>query len=196
MADTGAPHFIPFADPTDLVRDWPALSEDVADAVAAGLTAAGNAGIGSNVVSTTKTDVFTTASTSFTALTGLSATITPTSATSKILVTATVMVGANSNNIGYLQLLRGASDLIVADSPGSRTASWTGFMANFASAGFVVAPQTVTFLDSPSTTAATTYSVNIRVNGGTWYVNRSEQDENNADNVRGVSTITAIEVAA
>jgi hypothetical protein len=41
MADTGAPWNIPFAEPSDLVRDWPALSEDVADAVAAGLTAAG-----------------------------------------------------------------------------------------------------------------------------------------------------------
>jgi hypothetical protein len=41
MADTGAPWFIPYAEPADLVRDWPGLSEDVADAVAAGLTAAG-----------------------------------------------------------------------------------------------------------------------------------------------------------
>ena len=41
MADTGAPWNIPFAEPTDLVRDWPDLSEDVANAVAAGLDAAG-----------------------------------------------------------------------------------------------------------------------------------------------------------
>lgn len=39
MADTGAPWEIPYAEPGDLVRDWPALSEDVADAVADGLTA-------------------------------------------------------------------------------------------------------------------------------------------------------------
>jgi hypothetical protein len=38
MPDTGAPWSIPYAEPSDLVRDWPALSEDVADAVAAGLT--------------------------------------------------------------------------------------------------------------------------------------------------------------
>jgi hypothetical protein len=41
MADTGAPWNIPFAEPSDLVRDWPALSEDVADAVAAGLSSTG-----------------------------------------------------------------------------------------------------------------------------------------------------------
>jgi hypothetical protein len=37
MADTGAPYFIPFAEPTDLVRDWPELSEDVALAIVAAL---------------------------------------------------------------------------------------------------------------------------------------------------------------
>jgi hypothetical protein len=37
MPDTGAPWNIPYAAPSDLVRDWPALSEDVAEAVADGL---------------------------------------------------------------------------------------------------------------------------------------------------------------
>jgi hypothetical protein len=40
MPDTGAPWNIPYAAPADLVRDWPALSEDVAEAVADGLEAA------------------------------------------------------------------------------------------------------------------------------------------------------------
>jgi hypothetical protein len=37
MPDTGAPYFIPFAAPSDLVRDWPDLSEDVALAIVAAL---------------------------------------------------------------------------------------------------------------------------------------------------------------
>jgi hypothetical protein len=37
VADTGAPYFIPFAEPTNLVRDWPDLSEDVALAIVAAL---------------------------------------------------------------------------------------------------------------------------------------------------------------
>jgi hypothetical protein len=40
MPDTGAPWNIPYAAPADLVRDWPALSEDVAEAIADGLSAA------------------------------------------------------------------------------------------------------------------------------------------------------------
>jgi hypothetical protein len=33
MADTGAPFSVPFVEPSDLVRDWPGISEDVADKV-------------------------------------------------------------------------------------------------------------------------------------------------------------------
>lgn len=33
MSDTGAPYNIPFADPADTVRTWPALSQNVAEAV-------------------------------------------------------------------------------------------------------------------------------------------------------------------
>ena len=40
MADTGAPHFIPYVEPTDLVREYPAADEAQALAGAAGLTAA------------------------------------------------------------------------------------------------------------------------------------------------------------
>ena len=52
MADTGAPWSIPYAEPADLVRDWPALSEDVADAVAAGLTLVNNFNAQSTITAT------------------------------------------------------------------------------------------------------------------------------------------------
>jgi hypothetical protein len=89
MADTGNPWFIPFAEPSDLVRDWPALSSAVGTAVAAGLTQA-NIAIGPNVVSTLKNDTFSTSSTSFVAVTGLAASITPSSTSSKVLVIVTL----------------------------------------------------------------------------------------------------------
>jgi len=40
MADTGSPWFIPYVEPGDLVRDYPAASEALGTAIAAGLTAA------------------------------------------------------------------------------------------------------------------------------------------------------------
>lgn len=41
MADTGAPWNIPYVEPADLVRNYPAANELMADAIAAGLSAAG-----------------------------------------------------------------------------------------------------------------------------------------------------------
>jgi hypothetical protein len=37
MPDTGAPYFIPYVEPTDLVRDYPGASEDLALAIVAAL---------------------------------------------------------------------------------------------------------------------------------------------------------------
>ena len=60
--------------------------------------------------------------------------------------------------------------------------------------------ETVVYLDSPATTSATTYSVQVAeldVSASpSIYVNRSGVDSNSADFVRGSSSITAIEVAA
>ena len=52
------------------------------------------AGIGSNVVSVTKTDTFSTTANGFTVPTGMTVAITPSSATAKILVIVTISMGA------------------------------------------------------------------------------------------------------
>ena len=65
-------------------------------------------------------------------------------------------------------------------------------------AGYNVFYQTVDFLDSPNTTSATTYKVTARgwnTQAGNFYINRSEQDSDTANFVRGISTITAMEIA-
>jgi hypothetical protein len=183
MPDTGAPWNIPYAAPADLVRDWPDLSEDVANAVAAGLSAAGNAGIGSNVVSTTKLDAFSTSSGTFVAVTGLSATITPSSATAKVLVLVTINNGQGNFNTRY-NLMRGATAISQSTTP--------TFTTQFHDAGGTVTfSSAFSFLDSPATTSATAYSIEMATTG-TAYVNRSVA----ASDRTGTSTITVIEVAA
>ena len=76
------------------------------------------------VVSTTKTDTFTTTSTTFTTITGLTASITPRSASSKILiivdVTGSQEVGVNDAFIG---LFRDSTQIALGDAAGSRTLS-------------------------------------------------------------------------
>ena len=63
------------------------------------------------VVSTFKSDTFSTASTSFVDITGMSATITPTSATSKILVFINLTVGHAASHFSPVNLLRNGTNI-------------------------------------------------------------------------------------
>jgi len=153
------------------------------------------AGIGSNVVQTVKTDTFTTTSTSYADVTGLSVSITPTSAASRVLVVAhvsgTQQVGTNTCAV---QLVRDSTALSIGDADGLRTRA----SAMLATRDVIdITNATIVYLDSPATTSATTYKMQIKTNAaGTVYVNRSTNDTNNDDYVRTVSSITVIEVAA
>ena len=193
MPDTGAPWNIPFLDGTELVRAYPDFSEDLADAVADGLSAAGNAGIGSNVVSTTKSNLFTTTSTSFTAVSDLEAIITPTTDTSQILIIGQIPMNYSAGSAGYFRLMNGATPIAIGDASGSRSRVTGGFSAFVASS---YATQPFVFLHSPESTSAQTYSVEVRVSSGTLRVGTSGDDADNVNVGRSISTITAIEVAA
>lgn len=146
------------------------------------------------VLSTTKTDTFTLSSTTFTDVTGLSVSITPSSATSKILVMATISGSSNPANVAIqMQLVRNSTAIAIGDAAGSRTRVSMAGMAQ--SSGELIALG-VDFLDSPSTTSATTYKIQIRGNSAnTISVNRAVTDTDSALIPRAVSTITVMEVA-
>ena len=142
------------------------------------------------VVSTTKTDTFTTSSTSLTDITGMSASITPSSASNKILILASLTYGSNNYNAHGI-LLRGATEIAKATAGTNPT---TFAMSGNNSQSFAIYCNSISHLDSPSTTSATTYKVQVKVqSGGTFYINRSDRD--NSDDLRGVSTLTLIEIA-
>ena len=197
MADTGAPWNLPYPLPTDLVRDGADAIKDLAEATADGLDAAGNPGIGSNVVQTVKTDVFTTTSSTFTTITGLSATITPSSATSKVLIIAQVAVGKqNTSAVGHFRLAGGNTSGYVGNADGSRVrAVFGGF--NAPANGANLDAMSIVFVDSPTSASAVTYSVECRRGAsGTIFVNRGATDDDNDNITRGASSITVIEVSA
>ena len=138
------------------------------------------------VVSTTKTDTFTTASESYVDVTGFSASITPTSSTSKILVIVNSYIGINNIN-AKINLLRGSS-AIAQPAAGNNPSS-----AIFRTGIQIAGSFNLSFLDSPATTSATTYKIQIKSSGGnTTCINRADDDANNS----GVSTITLLEIAA
>ena len=144
------------------------------------------------VVSTTKTDTFSTTSTTFTDVTGLSITVTPSFTNSKILVFASVNVNAQSTDIIGVRLLRDATAIALGDAAGSRSRA---FAAPRMSNDHFQDVSMVSFLDSPSTTSATTYKIQLKGGGSAIYVNRAHVDTDNSFLTRTVSTITIMEVA-
>ena len=91
------------------------------------------------VVQTTKTDTFTTASTSYVDLTGLSVAITPSSTSSKVLV----MTSTNCSNVsgGYntmIKLVRGSTDVFIGDSASSRAQASAQSRLNDTNAGLTL----------------------------------------------------------
>ena len=147
-------------------------------------------------VQTVKTDAFTTTSQPFTDITGLSATITPKFSTSKILISYTLSV--SSNGFPMFKLLRGSTDIFVGDAASNRVRCFFGGYVGGLHAGLTL-PVTGNFLDSPSTTSATTYKIQtgvIHTTGYTIVVNRSMSDTDFNYNPRTASSIVLMEVSA
>ena len=147
------------------------------------------------VVSTNKLDTFTSNSTTPVDVTGLSVTITPTLSTSKVLIFCQIAGnGLTASNAAMFRLLRGSTDILAPTSPGSRA---SGALSLFVSNTSTLDNGTISYLDSPATTSATTYKIQgFATTSGNFYVNRSSTDTDNAAFMRNVSTITVMEIGA
>jgi hypothetical protein len=115
--------------------------------------------------------------------TGLTATITPSAATSKILVLAhhngVSKSSGNANNAVQIELYRGASTSLATVFAG-----YTGTTLRVD-----IGTNVITYLDSPSTTSATTYKTRFK-NGGTNAASVTVQQDG------AFSSMTLIEVGA
>jgi len=182
--DTGAPWQVPYLD-GGVAGSLAAADEAQALAIAAGLT---NASLIRQVVSTLFDDTFSTTSTTFTDITGFSASITPETATNKVLVFVT-LGGSHSvagNSVAF-QLRRGSTDIAIPPA-----GTFIGSIVSRIDSTALIADGSVNVLDSPGVATAVTYQMRMRVGANTGFVNRTGADVN----VRRVSSITLIEVAA
>jgi hypothetical protein len=168
---------------------------------AGGLTSASNGRI-LQVVSAAKTDV-----TSYTtninvgfasySSTGVTASITPSSATSKILVLANLSVGVNSGSICVFVLKRDSSFPILGNSASGYyqvTQTGRGVGGNIHG----MHHSGIMYLDSPSTTSSVTYTVLGASEGAQIvYINGSGGNDLGSQSwsSRGASTITLMEIA-
>ena len=173
----------------------PFATEGYVDAAVAGIPQI--AGLGSNVVQTVKTNTQTSnlASGAFIDIAGLSATITPTSDTSRILIVC--HVSASGNDVGngpMLRLVRGSTNILIGDAEGSRSRVTGGSVGS----GQGLTSAALIGVDSPNVATATTYKVEIGNTSGATanvFVNRAIADGNVSHIGRYVSTLTLIEVA-
>ena len=150
------------------------------------------------VVSATKTDTATTASTSFSDISGLSVAITPAATSSKVLVTAVIYGGSSAGGVGAFVLAQVIGGTGTSLSRGAAASSRTQATGGFETQDNVdVRAVTINFLDSPSTTSEVTYKIQFACpSSNTLAVNRSNLDSNNSSNLRLASTITAMEIGA
>jgi hypothetical protein len=197
MPDTGAPWNIPYIESSDVVRDYPAADEAQALAIVAAL----DTRLFGQIIQTVKTDTFSAsvATGAFSGdVTGLTASITPTADTSRVLVTCnlTVALSANDRSI-YVALYRGGSVVAAAtgDVEGSRQRITAG--NNGQSTTNDLSYLGFQFLDSPATAAATTYSLRLAhrsSNTETVYVNRTNSDGDANTTGRSASFLQLVEV--
>ena len=144
------------------------------------------------VVQAVKTDTASFNSTDFADISGLSASITPHFTTSKILVDCRLYISlgnASGSTTVKVNFVRGSTNIgqpTVGSGHKNTLYNWN--------AGTYMQPISMNFLDSPSTTSATTYKLQVCGDNtsATIYFNRYY----GSDNYHGISTLTLTEVAA
>ncbi len=157
---------------------------------------AGGGKIG-QVVSTAKVDTFSTTSSSFTDITGLSVAITPSATNSKIYV-MTNFQGRSDSGSGYpaFRMLRDSTVINAGTTAGSRVGGFL-VMNVFNADNNTGMSISTAFLDSPSSTSELTYKIQMKQSGGnTAGVGSGGNDIDGAAYVRSASVITVMEVLA
>ena len=152
--------------------------------------AAGGGKMG-QMVSTQLDVVQSTTSTSFVAITGVTNTITPTATSSKIWVQGNLFWGRSTNNTMWMQMFRDST--LINEQTFSTDSDTDSYYGSGVDSGYYLLKSApFSFLDSPSTTSATVYTIKWRGDGNTLYLNRIGADTNQG----GTSQLNTIEVLA
>jgi hypothetical protein len=158
------------------------------------VTISGSGQVPVQIQSTTKTDTFTTTSTSFTDITGLSVSITPRSASNKIFVLVSLTGSGNGNvNTAQYRMMRDSTPIGVGNAAGSRSQSSSGLTYQVDTNR--LDSYTFQTLDSPATTSATTYKVQMITSSSTAYIGRTYGDIDGSAWPRTACTITVMEIS-
>jgi hypothetical protein len=141
-----------------------------------------------------KTDAFSTSSTSFVDITGLSVTLTPKFSTSKFLVTYHVTVGHNTQTQNTVQLVRQVSGSDTVINPVAYNQGTSIQYFGSSNAGWDRGVMAYQIIDSPGTASAVNYRLRTYIYSSSviQYINRCHNSSNNT----GTSVLTVMEVSA
>jgi hypothetical protein len=137
-------------------------------------------------------------STTDTALTDLTVSITPTATSSKILLQVHVCFESSISDYKINWMLFRDSTVLKAPIVGSRKSIIAASCASFYDDDNSSTPSTAVYqyFDTPSTTSSVTYKVGVISDGAsTLYINRSVVDGDSSGYERGISYISATEIA-
>ena len=167
------------------------------NAVTAGKLASGVGGKILQVQSTTKTDHFSSTSSSLTEVTGLNVSITPSASTSKIYLNIDVSLGGATAYVGF-NIKRDSTLIAVTTAVDGNDNRHQGTFGQIVNQNSAMKNAGFNFLDTPNTTSAITYKIFAisLYNSQPLSINRTYHTTNNAYDQGGCSTITATEVAA
>ena len=146
------------------------------------------------VVQDVKLDTFTTSSTSFVDVSGLSVDITPSSTSNKVLVLVHCPVTMGDAG-GGMTLVRDSTEIFRGNAGGSRQRFTATGMYGIDESQYSGGTGTAVFLDSPSSTSSLTYKVQVKIRATTLYVGRTVYDLDNDNASRHPSSITVMEIA-
>ena len=150
------------------------------------------------VKQTVKTDQFTSTAYTYTDITGMSVSITPASASNKILINFELQVGGAANTYASFRLLRDSTHIGVSTVTNT---NWrVGTLGSLSHENSYQLENTgLTFLDSPNTTSAITYKLQQSAySNRTISINYPTSTGNSSGSytATGISTITVMEIAA
>ena len=151
------------------------------------------------VVSVTKTDTQVTSTAVFVDVSGLSLSITPSSSSNKVFLVLNINIDGSERYMG-VKFVRGSTDIGIGDADSNRTRLTISSMRNNSATAdhYVMHNSSASFLDTPNTTSATTYKIQAGLHYGnaqTLYINRPNTDDDATYITRGISTLTAYEIA-
>jgi len=126
------------------------------------------------VQAVTKSDLFEHNNDTYTNVTGLTVNITPASTSNKILVQGVIHTSNEGNDMHKIRIARDGTGICVGDTLSSTVSGLGQWYAYGNLASYSVVPTAVSFLDSPSSTSALTYSWQVRNQSGSNVVNVNE----------------------